>query len=118
MKTLKYWLVVLGGVLALATAQAANLDFELVNNTGVDIYEVFVSPSDVEEWGDDILEQDILEDGMSVEISFDPEEEAALWDLMVKDGEGNSIYWEELDLTQISTFKLSMETSAQGDEQE
>lgn len=112
MKPRNYWLMLIAGVFALSTAQASSLDFELVNNTGIDVFEVYVSPSDLDEWGEDIMEEDVLEDGASVRITFDPAEEAELWDLMVNDGQGNAVYWEGLDLNKISTFTISMETSA------
>jgi hypothetical protein len=35
----------------------------IVNNTGYDIYFLYVSPSESDEWGDDILGDAILEDG-------------------------------------------------------
>jgi hypothetical protein len=115
MKALKGWVGLLAVLFFVAQAQAANLDFELVNNTGVDIYEIYVGPSDQEEWGDDILEENVLVDGDSLQIEFEPEEEAELWDLMIKDEQGNAIYWLELDLTQISTFTLTMDTSSSRD---
>ena len=35
----------------------------IVNNTGCDIYYLYISPADEEGWGDDLLGDDILEDG-------------------------------------------------------
>ncbi|MGA1530314.1 MAG: argininosuccinate lyase [Kiritimatiellia bacterium] len=104
--------VLLSCVLFAAPALALNLDFELANETGVDIYEIYISPSEMDEWGDDILEDDILEDGDVLDVSFDPYEESELWDIMVVDGDGNAIYWTGLDLTTISTVTLNMNNSS------
>ncbi len=49
-----------------STAFADPRDFVLVNDTSSIITHVFVSPSDVTDWGDDILGRDILEAGDSV----------------------------------------------------
>ncbi len=111
-----FWLVAaMALVWTTSSAYAANLDFTIVNNTGVDIYEVYVSPSDTEEWGDDIMEEDILEAGASVDVTFEPGEESEYWDIMVTDGDGNAIYWTGFNLTQISTVTLSLDTSSSRD---
>ena len=98
-----------GAVLLLAnqaTSFAGDQDFKLNNKTGVEINALYVSPADQNEWGEDILGQDTLAAGASVEIEFSPKEEAAKWDLRVEDKKGNSIEWTDLDLTEISEVIL------------
>jgi hypothetical protein len=97
----------LAGVLVLR-AQIIKLDFTLVNQTGVDIYMVFISPSEEDDWGEDVLKIDVLEDGVSVELKFDEEQEAELWDLKVEDEDGNAIVWKGLDLTEITSCTLQI----------
>ena len=100
----------LGTFLLLANgASAADQDFTLVNATGVEIHAVYVSPSDKDEWGQDILGKDTLASGQSAEIKFSPKEDADTWDLRVEDGKGNSIEWTDLDLTEISKLTLHYE---------
>jgi hypothetical protein len=81
-------------------------DFILNNATGVDIYELYVSPASTDNWEEDVLGVDVLADGDSVEIGFDRDEDAAYWDLMVVDSEGDSIQWHRLKLTEISEVTL------------
>jgi hypothetical protein len=88
-----------------ATAGAAQ-DFMLHNKTGVVIDKLFVSPSDKDDWQEDILGQDQLADGQSLEIKFHPKETAAKWDLKVVDTQGTSIEWHDLNLTEISEVTL------------
>src|SRR5215213_5597937 len=45
-------------------------DFTLVNQTGVSINELYVSPHTTNEWEEDILGQDTLANGDSVDITF------------------------------------------------
>jgi hypothetical protein len=102
-------LICLSAVLLLAnrtTTFAGDQDFVLVNETGVEIHNLNVSPSDKEAWGPDILGKDTLGDGESAEITFNPKEEAATWDLRVADKEGNAIEWSDLDLLDISKVTL------------
>ena len=61
-------------MLALVSTSAALAadprDFVLINNTGQTIHNLYVSPSNQTEWGDDVLGQDILGDGENVTILF------------------------------------------------
>src|SRR5437868_14505223 len=81
-------------------------DFTLVNSTGVEIHELYVSPHKSNEWEEDVLGQDTLPDGDSVTIHFSPREKAKLWDLKIVDKEGNSIEWESLNLLEIAKVTL------------
>lgn len=94
--------ILLHGSIALAGDQ----DFTLVNKTGVEIHQVFVSPHSSDDWEEDILGKDTLPDGESVEISFSPKEKADSWDLKVTDASDNSIVWENLTLTEITDVIL------------
>ena len=81
-------------------------DFTLVNRTSVEINSVYITPHSSDDWEDDILGQDTLPAGESVDIQFSRKEKAKMWDLRVEDSEGNSIEWENLNLLEISTVKL------------
>jgi hypothetical protein len=86
-------------------AQGAQ-DFILVNKTGVEIYALYVTPHNADDWGDDILGVDTLPAGESVEIKFSRKERVKLWDLRVEDEEGAFIEWENLNLIKISKVTL------------
>jgi hypothetical protein len=86
-------------------AQGAQ-DFILVNKTGVEIYALYVTPHNADDWGDDILGVDTLPPGESVEIKFSRKERVKLWDLRVEDEEGSFIEWENLNLIKISKVTL------------
>jgi len=81
-------------------------DFTLVNQTGVEIDKVFISPHSSNDWEEDILGQDTLPSGQSVDIKFHRNEKAAMWDLRIEDKQGNSIEWENLNLLEISKVTL------------
>jgi hypothetical protein len=88
------------------TAQQPVQDFTLVNQTGVEIHSVFISPHNVDDWEEDILGRDTLADKDHVDITFKRGEKAAMWDLRVEDQKGNSIEWENLNLLAISKITL------------
>lgn len=83
-------------------------DFTLVNQTGVEIDKVFISPHDSNEWEEDILGQDTLPNGQKVDIVFHRSQKAAVWDLRIEDKEGASIEWENLNLLTIAKVTLHL----------
>lgn len=81
-------------------------DFTLVNKTGVVIDKLFISPADVDDWEEDILGQDQLADGATVDVKFKRSEKAAKWDLKIDDTKGNSVEWHDLNLLEINKITL------------
>lgn len=94
-------------MLLLQTAFAqGKQDFTLINQTGMAITELHISPHSTDEWEEDILGQDTLPNGESLEISFDRKEKAAMWDLQITNKDGDTIEWENLNLLEISELTL------------
>lgn len=86
------------------------LDFKLVNATGYDIQSVYMSPSDSDSWGDNIL-SDVLYDTYSVNIQFSPDAESVEWDLradwvMEEGAKQEYVYWNGLRLDEINKLTL------------
>lgn len=94
--------------LSMAT-YAAQQDFTLVNESGVDIHQLYVSPSSQAAWGDDILGEEVLVDGNYADITFDAESDAELWDLKAVDGEGGEVVWSQLNLMVISKLTITID---------
>ncbi len=97
-----------GGVLLLSSAallSAGTQDFTLVNKTGIVINNLYVSESKSDDWEEDVLGEEVLENGESVTITFKGRK-ACKWDLMVKDAEGEGLYWRDIDLCEVSTVTL------------
>jgi len=105
MRTLALGICLIVATLAPASAQS-KLDFTLKNDTGIVIYEVYVTPNDSDDWEDDIMGKDVLADGESVDITFSRSERTCNWDLKVVDEKDNEIEWTELDLCKASHITL------------
>ena len=101
-------LVAVAAVSATA-AQRRNLDFTLVNKTGVDIIEVYLSPTSDNEWGEDVMGKDILESGQKVDITFSSAETECNWDLKVVDEDDDDIIWTKLNLCTANEITLMYE---------
>jgi hypothetical protein len=93
-------------VTATAFARVGKQDFLLHNETGVEIHELYVSPTSADDWQEDVLGVDTLPDGESVKVTFDDREKHSKWDLKVVDAKGNSIEWNGLNLIEISDVTL------------
>lgn len=51
-------------------AYAANMYIKVTNKTGFDIYYLYVSEVDSDEWGEDVLDVDVLENGATVQVNL------------------------------------------------
>lgn len=86
-------------------AFAGTQDFTLVNQTGVEIYSLFLSEASNDEWEEDVLGEDVLPDGERMEITFSGRN-ACLWDLLVTDDEGGDVTWQGINLCEASVVVL------------
>ncbi len=101
------WILTLTAILGLAVSAnvyAGKQDFTLVNQTGTAIEELYISPTQSDDWKENIL-QNVLEDGESVDITFTGRDET-YWDIMVIDKDGNHYTWEKFNLSDLSKITL------------
>ena len=117
----KYGLLALLLFIGAVSACAQVFDFTLVHKTGYTIDQVFVSPSDDEEWGDDVLGDDVLENSDSWDITFDPDYEEImleygvdLYDLKVVYEDESEDYWRDLKLETIYEITLKLDRQGNG----
>ena len=89
-----------------STASQAKLNFELHNETGYQIDEVYVSPNNTTDWEEDILGQDTLANHESVDIKFSRQKHD-FWDLKVVFKGGKESIWYKFDLSQITDITIS-----------
>jgi hypothetical protein len=95
------------GVFLSLSAQAADQDFELVNKTGYDIKHVYVSATSTNDWEEDVLGKDVLEDGDSWEIKFRRKERACKYDLkVVYADDDSSALWGNIDLCKVEKITI------------
>lgn len=101
-----------GAALAIAAfcvspALAAKQDFELVNKTGYDISHVYVSPTKSNDWEEDVLGKDVLEDGDAWDIAFERGDKTCKWDLkVVYADDDSSAYWRNIDLCTVEKITI------------
>ncbi|HXC55477.1 MAG TPA: hypothetical protein VNU97_09290 [Rhizomicrobium sp.] len=102
--------IVAAGLAVLAPSVAGaegRQNFNLENKTGYTIKEVYVSPTKVNDWQEDVLGQDTLDDDQSVEIRFPHHAGGCYWDLKVVYDDNTSAYWTNFNLCTISEITIS-----------
>jgi hypothetical protein len=109
-------LPVLGALAALGTAGSAQaqsrLDFTLVNRTGYQINEVYAGPVSSSSWGRDIMGQEVLPNGRSLNIRFNRSASTCNWDLKVVYDDGDETEWRNVNLCSISRVTLHWDRRA------
>jgi hypothetical protein len=89
-----------------AAAQAGEADFTLVNRTGYDIREVYISPANRNNWGRDRMGDGMLENGKSKRFEF-RERAACKQDIMVVfDDDNSKVTWENVDLCELDKITI------------
>jgi hypothetical protein len=81
-------------------------NFRLKNRTGYVIEEVYVSPSNSDEWEEDVMGRDVLADGDNVDIAFNRHEHSCIWDVKVVFEDEVSAEWEGFNLCEVSTVAI------------
>lgn len=89
-------------------ADAQALYFYITNGTGLTLNELFVSPAEEENWGDDLLPQDVFEDASTVRVDI-PETygETCMFDIKITDFEGNAVVFYGVDACALHTLTLN-----------
>jgi hypothetical protein len=91
----------------LAAAQQARQDFVLSNRTGYELSEIYVSPTKSDDWQDDVLGQDTLENGQRVHIRFKRATTTCRWDLkVVYKVDDSSAVWRDINLCEVENITI------------
>ena len=100
-------LIALCAAVTLATpALAGKQDFTIVNKTGYQIAKIFVATSKSDDWEEDVMGDDVIEDGARQPITFDSNTTTCKYDLKAVYHDGDSAEWGGLNLCEVSTVTL------------
>ncbi|SDW07133.1 hypothetical protein [Marinobacter mobilis] len=79
------------------TASAFDGYVEVTNNTGYDIYYLYVSNEHSDEWEEDVLGDDILADGETVRVTV-RKQKSSVFDIRAEDEDGDTYTIWDLDI--------------------
>lgn len=82
-------------------AEVITVPVEIINNTGVEIHALAMSPTNSEDWGENLLTATLAADQSGVtEMSFT--QDTLVWDLLVQDADGNQLSFMGIDFSQAN----------------
>jgi hypothetical protein len=87
--------------------EAHPLDFTFHNLTVNPVYELYVSSSNTDAWEEDLLEENILPGGQSVDIDFDGDYNSCLFDIQAVFEDGS--YQEEYGFNLCETSEVTLD---------
>jgi hypothetical protein len=96
---------------AVTSAQAGDADFTLVNRTGYDIREVYISAANRNSWGNDRMGDGVLENGKSKLFRFSDRASCKQDIQLVFDVDGSKVTAENMDLCEIDKITLKYNKS-------
>lgn len=88
-------------------AAQAQQNFALVNRTGYQINELYVSPSTSQQWGRDILGDGVMPDGQRRNITFPQATRSCNFDLRIVYSDGERAERSNVDLCQVSVVTVT-----------
>jgi opacity protein-like surface antigen len=97
------FLMVLFTAVVFTAAAADPVIITVINNTGEDIYYLYVSRSDSDDWGDDLLDDDVLEPGEGYQVSLPP----GTWDIQVEDDWGDTYTKSDVRIIRSTVIKMT-----------
>lgn len=90
-------------VFGIATKEKTlRFNLNVCNQTGVDIYGLYASESDVNDWEEDILGDEVLYDGETINVEFTITKDSLVWDFAIDDISGNMIEFYNLSFENCS----------------
>ena len=88
-------------------ALAEALQFTLINDSSQDVYYLYVSPSYSDDWGEDVLGEEIIPSGTASEIIIDDGSDTCEYDLLAIAPTEDEVEDYGLDLCEISTYTIT-----------
>src|SRR5687767_14098773 len=107
-RQLRLALLFVAGLIASGTVSAASgdADFTLVNRTGLEIREIYVSPTKRSEWGRDRLGDGTLKNGASRHFKFGQTAQCRQDIKVVFEDDGSDVQWDNVDLCALEKITI------------
>lgn len=85
-----------------------NQDFVMTNNTGMNLVNVFISPYESDDWGNDVIPTDVVRDGETFKFTFtEVSPDQCVWDIMFTGEDGVEYFMRGINLCKTSEITLS-----------
>lgn len=99
--------LVLTGTLAFAgQAMALQKKVNIFNGAEYDIYTLYLSPTNANQWEENLLKEETLPNGDKVDLEVSRTEKAEAWDIKVTNKAGQSMTWIGVPLNKAGQITL------------
>lgn len=105
-----FFLVVLAVIsfFSVKNSSAQALTYDVVNNTGVTLVDIYVSPAESNNWGNDILPNNLFENGSTVTVTIPAEYgSSCMFDMKITDGNGSHITFTNIDACKLIKLQIN-----------
>ena len=110
MKKLLFLFLVIAGVslFSIKNSSAQALTFQVTNNTGVTLVDVFVSPAEANNWGNDILPNNLFENGSTINVNIPAEfGTSCFFDMKITDAAGGHVTFTHIDACKLVSLQIN-----------
>ena len=84
------------------------LSYDVINNTGVTLIDVFVTAAETNHWGNDILPNDVFENGSTIRVTIPPDYgETCMFDMKITDAAGGHITFTNIDACKLVKLRIN-----------
>lgn len=91
---------------------AGTLSYDVVNNTGVTLIDVYVTPAETDNWGKDILPNDVFENGSTIKVTIPPDYgETCMFDMKITDAAGGHITFTNINICKLIKLKINADAT-------
>jgi len=88
------------------------LSYDVINNTGVTLVDVFVSPAETDHWGNDILPNNLFENGSTIKVTIPPDYgTTCMFDMKITDAAGGHITFTNIDICKLIKLKINADAT-------
>lgn len=88
------------------------LSYDVINNTGVTLIDVYVTPAETNNWGNDILPNNVFENGSTIRVTIPPDYgETCMFDMKITDAAGGHITFTNIDICKLIKLRINADAT-------
>jgi hypothetical protein len=101
-------LIAVVSLFSVKNSSAQALTYDVVNNTGVTLVDVFVTPAETNHWGNDILPNDVFENGSTITVTIPADYgSTCIFDMKITDAVGGHITFTGIDACRLVKLQIN-----------
>jgi hypothetical protein len=101
-------LIAVVSLFSVKNSSAQALTYDVVNNTGVTLVDIFVTPSETSHWGNDILPNNVFENGSTITVTIPADYgSTCLFDMKITDAVSGHVTFTGIDACRLIKLQIN-----------